>query len=190
LGVAFVDTLTRSARLAQRFTFVRCCGSPRASSPHGLTAPAPAPHDGGYCVQLPPARGCYHLAPRRTFTSNPVPMPGTPTPSLRPKPYTAKTPNPAERHLSFAENCPDNRDHLSRTKRHTGCNDPWSYRIGALSTSNAMRALRKDLADRHHEFVFCRMGRGFWRRQNDHRLARSHHQPLRYPRNWKRFLPL
>ena len=72
-------TLTRSVRLAQGFTFVRCCGSPRASSPHGLTAPAPASHDGEYCVQLPPARGCYHLAPRRTFTSNPVPMPGTPT---------------------------------------------------------------------------------------------------------------
>src|SRR5271163_2862026 len=68
LGVAFVDT----------------CGSPRASSPHGLTAPAPASHDGEYCVQLPPARGCYHLAPRRTFTSKPVPMPGTPTVGLRP----------------------------------------------------------------------------------------------------------
>jgi hypothetical protein len=79
LGVAFVDTLTRPVRLAQGFTHIRCCGSPRASSPHGLTAPALASHDGRYCVQLPPARGCYHLAPRRTFTSNPVPMPGTPT---------------------------------------------------------------------------------------------------------------
>src|ERR1700676_2246524 len=78
LGVAFVDTLTRPVRLAQGFTFVRCCGAPRASSPHGLTAPALASRDGRYCVQLPPARGCYHLAPRRTFTSNPVPMPGTP----------------------------------------------------------------------------------------------------------------
>src|SRR5580692_2625324 len=29
-------------------------------------------------VRLPPARGCYQRAPRRTFTSNPVPMPGTP----------------------------------------------------------------------------------------------------------------
>src|SRR5271167_4798449 len=86
LGVAFEDTLTRPARLAQGFTYVRCCGSPRASSPHGLTAPASASHDGDDCVQLPPARGCYHLAPRRTLTSNPVPMPGTPgraTPSLR-----------------------------------------------------------------------------------------------------------
>src|ERR1035437_1881995 len=78
LGVAFPDTLTRAVRLAQGFTFVRCCVSPRASSPHGLMAPALASRDGRCCVQLPPARGCYHLAPRRTFTSNPVPMPGTP----------------------------------------------------------------------------------------------------------------
>src|SRR5271170_4889330 len=82
LGVAFEDTLTRPARLAQGFTHVRCCGSPRASSPHGLAAPALASRDGRDCVQLPPARGCYHLAPRRTFTSNPAPMPGTPS-SLR-----------------------------------------------------------------------------------------------------------
>jgi hypothetical protein len=46
LGVAFADTLTRSDRLAQGFTFVRCCGSPRASSPHGLAAPGLASHDG------------------------------------------------------------------------------------------------------------------------------------------------
>src|SRR5216684_9121743 len=116
LGVAFGDTLTRPVRLAQGFTCVRCCGSPRASSPHGLTAPALASHDGRDCVQLPPARGCYHLAPRRTFTSNPVPMPGTPgraTPSLRPTPYAAETANPAGRHLSFAEICSDNRSQLS-----------------------------------------------------------------------------
>src|ERR1700683_4355951 len=80
LGIAFEDTLTRPIRLAQEFTFVRCHGLPRASSPHGLTAPADCrlttpPH----CVQLPLARGCYQLAPRRTFTSNPVPMPGTPS---------------------------------------------------------------------------------------------------------------
>src|SRR6202158_2271691 len=78
LGVAFGDTLTRPVRLAQGFTCVRCCGSPRASSPHGLTAPGLASPDGSHCVQLPPARGCYQLAPQRTFTSNPVPMPGTP----------------------------------------------------------------------------------------------------------------
>src|ERR1039458_10426528 len=84
LGVAFVDTLTRPVRLAQGFTFVRCCGAPRASSPHGLTAPALTSHDGRYCVQLPPARGCHHLAPQRTFTSNPVPMPGPPPVGLRP----------------------------------------------------------------------------------------------------------
>jgi len=46
LGVAFVDTLTRPVRLAQGFTFVRCCGAPRASSPHGLAAPGPASLDG------------------------------------------------------------------------------------------------------------------------------------------------
>src|SRR6202166_4978363 len=84
LGVAFEDTLTRPVRLAQGFTCVRCCGTPRASSPHDLTAPALASHDGRACVQLPLPRGCYHLAPRRTFTSNPVPMPGTPTVGLRP----------------------------------------------------------------------------------------------------------
>src|SRR3984957_11932703 len=67
LGVAFEDTLTRPVRLAQGFTCVRCCGTPRASFPH----------DRRDFVQLPLARGCYHLAPRRTFTSNPVPMPGT-----------------------------------------------------------------------------------------------------------------
>src|SRR5271169_1105307 len=78
LGFAFEDTLTRPIRLAQEFTIVRCHGSPRASSPHGLTAPATPSHDAIRCVQLPPARGCYQRAPRRTFTSNPVPMPGTP----------------------------------------------------------------------------------------------------------------
>src|SRR4051795_5624948 len=82
LGVAFEDTLTRPVRLAQGVTSVRCCGSPRASSPHGLAAPGLASPDGIPCVQLPPARGCYQLAPQRTFTSNPVPMPGTPAPAL------------------------------------------------------------------------------------------------------------
>jgi hypothetical protein len=40
LGVAFEGTLTRLGRPVQEFTCVRCCGSPRASSPHGLAAPA------------------------------------------------------------------------------------------------------------------------------------------------------
>jgi hypothetical protein len=80
-GVAFVGTLTRPDRPAQGFTLVRCCGSPRASSPHGLAAPGMASHDDTLCVQLPPARGCRQQAPRRTFTSNPAPMPGTPTPA-------------------------------------------------------------------------------------------------------------
>ena len=38
-GVAFLGTLTRSARPVQGFTFVRCCSMPPASSPHGLAAP-------------------------------------------------------------------------------------------------------------------------------------------------------
>ena len=46
LGFAFGDTLTWPVRLAQGFTFVRCHGSPRASSPHGLTAPVLASLDG------------------------------------------------------------------------------------------------------------------------------------------------
>ena len=40
-----------------------------------------ASHDGDPCMQLPSARGCYQLAPQRTSTSNPVPMPGTPSPA-------------------------------------------------------------------------------------------------------------
>src|ERR1700733_10305235 len=109
LGVAFEDTLTRPARLAQGFTHVRCCGSPRASSPHGLAAPALASHDGSDCVQVPPARGCYHLA--REGLSPPIQCPCQA--HLRPNPYAAETANPAGRNLSFAEICPDDRDRLS-----------------------------------------------------------------------------
>jgi hypothetical protein len=47
-----------------------------------FTTPALTSHDGRYCVQLPPARGCYHLAPQRTFTSNPVIMPAHPCAGL------------------------------------------------------------------------------------------------------------
>src|ERR1700726_4231552 len=70
LGVAFEGTLTRSARPAQGFTCVRCCSTPKASSPSGLAA-----------VHLPSACGCYQLAPQRTCTSYPGSMPGTPRPS-------------------------------------------------------------------------------------------------------------
>ena len=59
-------TLTRSARPAQGFTCVRCCSTPKASSPHRLAT-----------VQLPSACGCYQLAPQRTCTSYPGSMPGT-----------------------------------------------------------------------------------------------------------------
>ena len=45
-------------------------------------------------------------APHRGWTS------GRATPSLRPNPYAAETANPAGRHLSFAEICPDDRGRL------------------------------------------------------------------------------
>jgi hypothetical protein len=83
LGVAFLGTLTRSARPAQGFTYVRCCSAPPASSPHGLTAPGRIVSRRPTCVQLPSACGCFQLAPQRTCTSNPGSMPGTPRPSLR-----------------------------------------------------------------------------------------------------------
>src|SRR5450432_2072285 len=57
LGFAFEDTLTRPIRLAQEFTFVRCHGLPRASSPHGLTAPA-----GCRLTTSPTACSCLWLA--------------------------------------------------------------------------------------------------------------------------------
>ena len=113
LGVAFVDTLTRPVRLAQGFTLVRCHGSPRASSPHGLTAPGSGVSRRLACVQLPLARGCYQLAPRRTFTSNPVPMSGTPTPSLREAPATTHDePNRQRIHLTEPKRCLDEAGHL------------------------------------------------------------------------------
>src|SRR5262245_10322262 len=40
LGIAVEGTLTRLGWPVQEFTRVRCCGSPRASSPHDLAAPA------------------------------------------------------------------------------------------------------------------------------------------------------
>jgi len=78
LGVAFLGTLTRSARPAQGFTYVRCCSAPPASSPHGLAAPGRIVSRRPTCVQLPSACGCFQLAPQRTSTSNPGSMPGTP----------------------------------------------------------------------------------------------------------------
>ena len=78
LGVTFLGTLTRSARPAQGFTYVRCCSAPPASSPHGLMAPGRIVSRRPTCVQLPSACGCFQLAPQRTCTSNPGSMPGTP----------------------------------------------------------------------------------------------------------------
>ena len=82
LGVAFVGTLTRPARPAPgvhlrsvlRFASGFFPTRPRGASSRVSRRPS--------CVQLPSARGCYQLAPQRTCTSNPVPMPGTP-PLLR-----------------------------------------------------------------------------------------------------------
>ena len=68
LGVAFEGTLTRSARPAQGFTCVRCCSTPRASSPHDLAAHAVA-----FGLRLLPTRSAedLHLLSRvhawRTF---------------------------------------------------------------------------------------------------------------------------
>src|SRR5271156_2920276 len=82
LGVAFAYTLTRPVRLAQGLPFVRCCGSPRASSPHGLTAPAPVSHDGDdscSCLWLAVAT----ISPREGL-SPPIQCPcQAHTPSLR-----------------------------------------------------------------------------------------------------------
>ncbi len=71
--------------LAAGFASVRRRGPPRASFSHSLTAPSAGSHNGGSC-ELSLARGCYNLAPRRTFTSNAALAPSTParaTPSLR-----------------------------------------------------------------------------------------------------------
>src|SRR3982750_5025897 len=78
LGIAFADTLTRPVRLAQGFTCVRCCGSPRASSPPGLAAPGPAAHDGISLHAVASGSRLLPTRPAKDFTSNPVPMPGTP----------------------------------------------------------------------------------------------------------------
>src|SRR6516162_211288 len=81
LGVAFLGTLTRSARPAQGFTYVRCCSAPPASSPHDLAAAgrivSRRPH-----LRAVASCGCFQLAPQRTCTSNPGSMPGTPMTSL------------------------------------------------------------------------------------------------------------
>ena len=56
-GVAFLGTLTRSARPVQGFTCVRCCSMPPASSPHGLAAPGL-----GRLTTAIPACSCLQLA--------------------------------------------------------------------------------------------------------------------------------
>src|SRR5580704_6513516 len=57
LGVAFLGTLTRSARPVRGFTFVRCCSTPSSFFP---TRPRGAKPD---CLAtLPPACSCLRLA--------------------------------------------------------------------------------------------------------------------------------
>jgi hypothetical protein len=56
LGIAFLGTLTRSARPVRGFTFVRCCSTPKASSPHGLAARAVA-----FSLRLLPTRSAEDL---------------------------------------------------------------------------------------------------------------------------------
>ena len=57
LGVAFLGTLTRSARPVRGFTFVRCCSTPSGFFP---TRPRGAKPD---CLAtLPPACSCLRLA--------------------------------------------------------------------------------------------------------------------------------
>src|SRR4051812_42278635 len=78
LGVAFEDRLTRPVRLAQGFTFVRCHGSPRllphtASRRRVWRLSTASPRAVASSARL------HQRAPRRTFTSNPVPMSGTPS---------------------------------------------------------------------------------------------------------------
>jgi hypothetical protein len=78
LGVAFLGTLTRSARPAQGFTCVRCCSIAYGFFPTRPRGAKPGVSRHSACVQLPSACGCYQLAPQRTFTSYPGSMPGTP----------------------------------------------------------------------------------------------------------------
>ena len=80
-------------------------------------------------------------APHRGWTS------GRATPSLRPNPYAAKTANPAGRHLSFAEICPDNRSQLS----HLFLNDPSDQEVkeqfNASVPSEDIERFAKSIAD-------------------------------------------
>ena len=78
LGVAFVDTLTRSVRLAGvHLRSVRRFASGFISTrPHGARGGVSRRRHLGSCLRLAVATNSPR---RRTSTSNPVPMPGTPT---------------------------------------------------------------------------------------------------------------
>ena len=93
-------------------------------------------------------------APHRGWSS------GRATPSLRPTPYAAETANPAGRHLSFAEICPDNRSRLSKAngarldKQIVAIFNAWGYpnaRGGAWKIKNYSRVKRKALAAKSND---------------------------------------
>jgi hypothetical protein len=110
LGVAFVDMLTRPVRLAQGFTFVRCHGSPRASSPHGLTAPGLASLDGiaaCSCLWLAVATNTPRegLSPPIQATRSPRSKTDLKMPAWRRDPKTCDSPDGKTRnHLNLTEN--------------------------------------------------------------------------------------
>jgi hypothetical protein len=112
LGIAFLGTLTRSARPAQGFTCVRCCSIAYGFFPTRPRGAKPGVSRHSACVQLPSACGCYQLAPQRTFTSYPGPMPGTPSPRADARPFGLRglTPvsasnqgSPCDRRLDVAQ---------------------------------------------------------------------------------------
>ena len=61
-----------------------------------------------------------------------------------------------------------------------------SRRAAALPSRQP--ALRAHFGHRHHQSKFWRMAKRFRRRQNDHRVARSSHSPLRHRRDRQRKL--
>ena len=86
-GVAFEGTLTRPKQPAQGFTPVRCCGSSRASSPHGLAAT-------NRHLTIPVSCSCLRLA-----VATNAPRKGLPPPIQCPcRAHLHDDPKPAEPH--------------------------------------------------------------------------------------------
>src|SRR5271168_5379232 len=77
-------------------------------------------------------------APHRGWTS------GRATPSLRPNPYAAETANPAGRHLSFAEICPDDRGRLCTGEGGgTEDNDPLRASLTLVKRAGEAASIRE-----------------------------------------------